>query len=217
MPSADVSACVGADEDGWARFAAHWDDLAIDRYAAASGTNRQRRYGTFTLSGADELVPQPHEAFVQPEGTHPVYRDVGRHLEPLTGAFIVDPVLRALVGLLGAMARSLDDQPEWTVLVHPFRVIATAHQDGRPTPEGRHRDGVTLVSSLLIGRENVIGGQSAVYEASGAPLLRTTLGKPGTLLLADDRRTLHEVSPIRPLDPARAARRDVLVTTLRPR
>jgi hypothetical protein len=36
------------------------------------------------------------------------------------------------------------------------------------------------------------------------------------MLLGDDRRTLHGVSPIRPLDPTRPARRDVLVITFAP-
>ncbi|MFG2181554.1 2OG-Fe dioxygenase family protein [Streptomyces abikoensis] len=103
----------------------------------------------------------------------------------------------------------------WACL--PFRVLASAGQDGQATPEGRHRDGVTLVSSLLIGRENVTGGESSVYDMAGAPVLTTTLSEPGSLLLGDDRHTLHEVSPIRPLDPAQGTRRDVLVTTLLPR
>ncbi len=57
-----------------------------------------------------------------------------------------------------------------------------------------HRDGVTLVSSLLIGRRNATGGESSVCD--------------------DDGRTLHGVSPIRPLDHSGPAQRDVLVVTL---
>ncbi|MGK5629316.1 2OG-Fe dioxygenase family protein [Streptomyces sp. URMC 123] len=217
MPSADVSARLGTDADGWARFAAHWDDLVTDPYAATDGTRRLRRYGTFALTDAGHITPRPHGGFLQPEATNPLYAGVERHFAPLTAAFVADPLLAALITLLGEVAGCLDERPEWTVMVHPFRVVAVAGQDGRPTPEGRHRDGVTLVSSLLIGRENATGGESVVYDADGAPLLRTTLGEPGALLLGDDRRTLHEVSPIHPLDPAAPARRDVLVTTLLPR
>jgi hypothetical protein len=216
MPPAEVSACVGTDPDGWARFAAHWDDLVPDPYAAGSGTRRLRRYGSFSLTRQGRLTPLPHDAFVQPEASNPMYVGVDRHFEPLTDAFAADPLLTSVIGLLGQVAGGLDDRAEWWVKVHPFRVLASAGQAGQPTPEGRHRDGVTLVSSLLIGRENATGGESSVYGADGTHLLTTTLSEPGGLLLGDDRRTLHEVTPIRPLDPARPARRDVLVTTLLP-
>ncbi|WP_157847652.1 2OG-Fe dioxygenase family protein [Streptomyces violens] len=57
-------------------------------------------------------------------------------------------------------------------------------------------------------------------RGDGQPLLEATLGGPGDLLLGDDRRTLHGVSPIRTLDGHQPARRgrpgDVLVTTLVP-
>ncbi|MFF9867399.1 2OG-Fe dioxygenase family protein [Streptomyces sp. NPDC013953] len=216
MPPAEVSACVGTGRDGWARFAAHWDDLVADPYAAENGTRRLRRYGSFALTREGRLTPLPHDAFVQPGASNPMYVGVDRHFEPLTDAFAADPLLASVIGLLGRVAGCLDDRDEWWVKVHPFRVLASAGRAGRPTPEGRHRDGVTLVSSLLIGRENATGGESSVYGADGAHLLTTTLSEPGSLLLGDDRRTLHEVSPIRPLDPARPARRDVLVTTLLP-
>ncbi|MFJ8647450.1 2OG-Fe dioxygenase family protein [Streptomyces sp. NPDC093546] len=216
MEPAEVSACVGTDGDGWSRLAAHWDDLAPDPYAAESGTVRLRRYGTFALTRDGRLTPRPHDAFVQPEASNPMYVGVDRHFEPLTDAFTADPLLASLIRLLGRVAGCLDDRDEWQVKVHPFRVLASAGQDGQPTPEGRHRDGVTLVTSLLIGRENATGGASSVYGADGEHLLTTTLGEPGSLLLGDDRRTLHEVSPIRPLAPERPARRDVLVTTLLP-
>ncbi|WP_262387202.1 2OG-Fe dioxygenase family protein [Streptomyces sp. TRM49041] len=55
------------------------------------------------------------------------------------------------------------------------------------------------------------GGESGVYADDGAHLLTTTLSQPGDLLLGDDRRTLHSVTPVRPVDPGLAAHRDVLV------
>jgi hypothetical protein len=100
--------------------------------------------------------------------------------------------------------------------VTPFRVLASAGDAGQPTPEGMHRDGVTLVTSLLIVRDNAVGGESIVTDMAGEHLLRTTLADRGTLLLGDDRRTLHGVSPIRSRDPSRPARRDVLVVTFAP-
>jgi hypothetical protein len=48
---------------------------------------------------------------------------------------------------------------------------------------------------------------------NGHRLLTATLTEPGSLLMGDDRRTLHGVSPIYSLDGLAPAVRDVLVIT----
>ncbi|WP_274563200.1 2OG-Fe dioxygenase family protein [Streptomyces spiramyceticus] len=217
MPPSALMSCVGTDEDAWASFASHWDALTTDRYASARGTCRLRRYGQFSFAAdTGETALLPHIPFVQPDNTNPLYVDVDRHFDPLTDAFAADPVLRSVLAVLGGMAAALDDAAMWNAKVHPFRVVASADADGQPTPEGLHRDGVTLVSSLLVGRRNASGGESSVFDLEGRQLLATTLREPGTLLLGDDRITLHGVSPIRPVDPATPAYRDVLVVTFTP-
>ncbi|MGK8523919.1 2OG-Fe dioxygenase family protein [Nocardia asteroides] len=217
MPAAVTTSALGLETADWDRFRRHWDELNTDVYAGARGTCRLRRYGQFSLSGPTGpigLVPQ--HSFVQPENSNPLYIGVDRTFEPLTDSFVADPVFPAVLRLLARMAAGLDTPARWSVKVHPFRVVASADAQGLPTPEGRHRDGVTLVSSLLIGRRNAVGGASAVFDAHGRQLLRTTLSRPGTLLLGDDRRTLHSVSPVRPVDRSRPAYRDVLVVTFAP-
>ncbi|WP_312018689.1 2OG-Fe dioxygenase family protein [Streptomyces sp. I05A-00742] len=218
LPAPEVRAYLEAretDDGRWTAFASHWDHLAPDPYAAARGTRRLRRYGQFALAPATGgLRPLDHIPFVQPDDTNPLYVDVDRHFEPLTAEFAADPVLLGILRLLGRVATALDTATEWNAKVHPFRVLATADGEGQPTPEGRHRDGVTLVSSLAVARHNATGGESSVHTPDGSPLLSVTLTAPGSLLLGDDRTTLHEVSPVRPVDPARPAVRDVLVTTL---
>lgn len=212
LPAADVSVSLGLSDGGWARFAEHWDDLAPDRYAAELGIHRLRRYGHYTFK-AGVSAPVPVAAFVQPENSNPLYVKRDRHFEPLTDAFAGEPLLQRILDLLGQVAGALDEVAEWTVKVHPFRVVASADDEGQPTPEGLHRDGVTLVTSLLVNRSNAAGGQSTVFDVNGRHLLAATLAEPGTLLLGDDRRTVHCVSPIRPLDRSKPALRDVLVIT----
>lgn len=217
MPPADLNRCVGADENAWTRFSSHWEELVSDRYAAEMGTRRLRRYGHFLFRPADGFAQlMPHRAFAQPEDSNPLYIERDRYFEPLTDALVEDPLLHGLLRLLGHVATALEGIPEWSVKVTPFRVLASADGEGQPTPEGLHRDGVTLVTSLLVGRRNATGGESSVFDLDGHQLLTTTLSEPGTLLLGDDRRTLHGVSPIRALDPAEPAQRDVLVITFAP-
>lgn len=217
LSPAGVRLRTGTEPADWEAFARHWDSLTADEYAARRGTRRLRRYGAFSydaVTGA--MSPQPHTEFVQPEDSNPLYVGVERTFEPLTGAFTADPVLHAVLGLLGRAAASLDGARTWVAKVHPFRVVASRGGGGEPTPEGMHRDGVTLVSSLLVDRRNASGGESTVTTADGRPLMVTTLEERGTLLLGDDRGTLHGVSPVTPRDPAHPARRDVLVSTFAP-
>lgn len=212
MPSVEVKRSLGAGREEWKRFARHWELLAPDRYAAELGVRRLRRYGRYSFrDGA--LRPIPEHTFVQPEDSNPLYIGRQREFEPLTDAFAADPLLRKVIGLLARVASALDDVADWNVKVHPFRTLSSTSRGGRPTPEGMHRDGVTLVSSLLVGRRNASGGESTVCCVDGRELLVTTLADPGALLLSDDRRTLHGVSPIRPIDGSGPAQRDVLVVT----
>jgi hypothetical protein len=217
LPGEDVRRRLGADDAAWRRFAAHWDDLAPDPYAARTGTQRRRRYGRFTVGrGGEGREAVPVEDFHQPRDSNRLFVGEGRRFEPLTDAFVGDPVLDGVVELLGGLAAALDGPPSWLVHVHPFRVLGSADSVGDATPEGRHQDGVTLVSSLLVERENATGGTSTVVDDDGHEILRTTLAAPGTLLVGDDRRTWHGVDPIEPVDPAAPARRDVLVVTFMP-
>jgi hypothetical protein len=212
---AAFGACIGVPDDAWRVFGAHWDDLAVDTYAAERGTRRLRRYGHFLFGdGAARLMS--HDTFLQPHDSNPLYVGRQRHFQPLTDAFAKDPVLHAVLAMLGRIAITMDHRLAFSVKVTPFRVMATADRPGQPAPEGLHRDGVTLVTSLLINRCNAEGGESSVFDLNGDPLLSTTLSQPGTMLLGDDRRTLHAVSPIRPADRRRPATRDVLVITFAP-
>ncbi|MGD1281318.1 2OG-Fe dioxygenase family protein [Mycobacterium seoulense] len=212
MSSLDVTRSLGAAREEWTRFARHWQQLGPDPYAAELGVQRMRRYGRYSLRDG-VLRPMPRTTFVQPQDSNPLYVGRDRDFEPLTDAFARDPLLHKLIGLLARVAAALDEVAEWNVKVHPFRIRSLTDEGGHPTPEGMHRDGVTLVTSLLVGRRNAIGGESAVCDLDGRQLLATTLAEPGTLMLGDDRRTLHGVSPIRPIDGSGPAQRDVLVIT----
>src|SRR5262249_44137768 len=103
----------------------------------------------------------------------------------------------------------------WHIEVHQFRIEARADEEGQPTPEGVHRDGVDFVLVLLVSRENIASGTTTVYAIDGRPLGRFTLPTPFDAVLVDDARVCHGVTPVRALDPARAAHRDVLVATFR--
>jgi hypothetical protein len=211
LPAADLSQLIGVTPGGWARFARYWDDLKIDTFMADGGTYRYRRYGQYELDpDSGELTPLPHEPYRQERFFNPLNGGVDRIYEPLTDDFTGDPLLRELLVSLGRIFSAVDKTQRWLIKLHPVRIIAGSVM-GQPAPEGLHRDGVTFVGSLLIDRLNITGGQSSVYTADGELLRTVTLSQRGDLLIGDDQRTLHEVTPIHAVDADQSAHRDVLV------
>ena len=103
----------------------------------------------------------------------------------------------------------------WFVEVHQFRIEARATEAGRPTPEGTHRDGVDFVLVLMVRRRNVRSGETSVHDLNGLTLGSFTLTDPFDAALVDDRRVMHGVTAVEPVDPADVGYRDVLVVTFR--
>ena len=99
--------------------------------------------------------------------------------------------------------------------MHQFRILARPDAPGMPTPEGQHRDGVDWVLVMLVRRRNVASGVTSICTLDHRPLGAFTLTDPMDAVFVDDRRILHGVTPITPIDPTQPAYRDVLVVTLR--
>jgi hypothetical protein len=211
VTSAALSGILGVTSADWDRFASNWEDLKLDTFMADGGTYRYRRYGQYELDPHnDELTLLPHEPYRQEKFFNKLNGGVDRVYEPLTDAFTNDPLLTALLTSLGRIFTAVDDTRRWLIKLHPVRIIA-GENIGQPAPEGRHRDGVTFVGSLLIDRLNITGGESTTYDEQQNLLRTVTLSDRGDLLLGDDQRTFHQVTPIEAVDKDRPAHRDVLV------
>jgi hypothetical protein len=217
LTAPEVRRLTGSCPQDWARFARHWDDLTLDTFMKDGGTYRYRRYGHFRLDTATgRLTAQPHAPYFQETGVNPLNGGVRRHFDPLTEPFLADPLTFAVVRRLGDVFSRAEGVRHWDVKLHPFRIVTSPDQIGRPAPQGRHRDGATYVTSLLVSRSNISGGESSLYDDDGNQLFATTLAEPGDQLLVDDRRLLHDVTPLVPVDPAHPAHRDVLIIDFDP-
>ena len=102
---------------------------------------------------------------------------------------------------------------EWHVECHQFRIEARPDSAGLPTPEGMHRDGVDYVTVMLVDRVNIRSGTTTLQAPDGRPLGSFTLMQACDAALLDDRRVMHGVAAVEPVDPSRPAWRDVLVVT----
>jgi hypothetical protein len=206
-----VSALVGRPlplED-WSLY---WTDLPPDHYLRDGGRYRRRRYGCFVADDAS-LVHTERRSHWQPVEYNALHGGIERWFEPLTPELVDDAAWSALLLSLSARASALRGKERWFIEAHQFR-IDTADGIGRPTPEGAHRDGVDLVAVMLVARSNVRGGETRVFDADSPRGVRFTIEEPGTTILLDDEKVLHESTPIQPTG-ATPGHRDTLVITLR--
>ncbi|UPQ89514.1 2OG-Fe dioxygenase family protein [Vibrio sinaloensis] len=208
-----MTSMLSTNVDEVVRFMSCWGQLERDRYMADGGGYRYRRYGQFNkLKNTRQLVMLPHEPYVQPASVNPLNGDVERHFEPLTDRFTLSPILEKLLLMMSDIYDAAQGEgTDWNIRLHPYRIIADELEQGKPTPEGLHRDGVTYIASMLISRTNITGGETVITDDKRNVLERLTLEKTFDMVMADDLATMHEVSAISPICNDKCAYRDVLV------
>jgi hypothetical protein len=199
----------------WDDFGESWNRLELDTYMADGGRYRRRRHAVFTAPRQGAIVREPHQPHYQTLDYNPLHGGVERWFEPVetgvAGSAALGTLLAFCRALFGALSSGV---PSWRVEVHQFRIEARSGEQGRPTPEGLHRDGVDYVLVLLVHRRNIASGVTTVHSAAGE-LGHFTLTEPFDAALVDDRRVAHGVTPVEAIDPALPAYRDVLVVTFK--
>ncbi len=213
LSPAGVAGWLDVPLDALEALHADWDQLPPDEYLKDGGRYRKRRHACFIADGG-RIEQVPHRAHWQPVEYNALHGGMQRWFAPMEAATIVQPAWHSLLRGLAGLADSLRGAQRWYIEAHQFR-IDTAGGIGRPTPEGAHRDGVDLVAVALVGRHNIKGGETRVFEAGGRRGERFTMSEPWTLLLLDDARVIHESTPIQPLSEGEPGWRDTVVMTCR--
>ncbi len=202
--------------DDWQDFAASWDELELDTYMADGGRYRRRRYAVYAAEADGNIRREPRQPHYQSLDYNPLNGGVARWFAPIkdeiAGGASMATVLAFCRALFDGLAPAASG---WHVETHQFRIEARAGEEGRPTPEGMHRDGVDYVLVLLVRRRNIKRGTTSIHGLDRRTLGSFTLAGPFDAALVDDRRVYHGVTPVEPIDPAEPAYRDVLVVTFR--
>lgn len=207
----DVAALAGCPLAALRALEPSWNALALDNYLKDGGRYRRRRHSCFVQDGA-RLTQTAHRPHWQPVEYNALHGGMHRLFEPVEAAIVAQPAWQQLIRALGDACSQVKGSQPWFIEAHQFR-IDTTDGIGRPTPEGAHRDGVDFVAVLLIGREQVKGGETRIFEAHGPNGKRFTLTEPWSLLLLDDAAVIHESTPIQPI--GEHGHRDTLVLTYR--
>ena len=183
---------------------------------ADGGRYRRRRHAVYRVPASGASERQPHQPHYQGRDYNSLNGGIDRWFEPVADATCASASLAAILDFcrreFGALSPAT---PAWHVELHQFRIEASPSSNGKPTPEGMHRDGVDYVLVLLINRVNIKSGTTTIADLDKRPLGSFTLTHACDAALVDDRRVYHGVTPVEPLDPAEPAYRDVLVVTFR--
>ena len=215
IPASEVKQLLGALPD-WTAFEASWNDMPIDTYMADGGRYRRRRHATLSVpADATQARLEAHQPHYQSLDYNNLNGGIARHFEPIRGDIIEGASMSALLALCIQVFGGLAPGRAWHVEAHQFRIEAGVQQQGMPTPEGVHRDGVNYVMVLMVTRHNIAEGTTTIHDTDGRQLASFTLTQPLDMTLVDDERCLHGVTPVVPIDPAKSAYRDVLVITFR--
>ncbi|MGH6645417.1 2OG-Fe dioxygenase family protein [Aquabacterium sp.] len=213
LSPADLLPALDVGEPELEPLRATWNHLPADAHLRDGGHYRFRRHSCYVLDNTlGTLTQAPHRAHWQPVTYNALHGGFERWFEPIEAGVSQHPAWQDLLRLLGQQFNAAKPVPRWFIEAHQFRVD-TAGGIGRPTPEGAHRDGVDFVAVAMVGRHQVKGGETRVFEADGPHGVRFTLTEPWSVLLLDDARVIHESTPIQPL--GEHGWRDTLVLTYR--
>lgn len=213
MASADAASILQINLASLHELRASWDRLPRDTYLRDGGKYRARRHSCFTQAfPSNTLSSVPRRPHWQPTSYNALHGGLERWFEPVESSVAVAPVWTGVVAGIGALFERITPVERWFIEAHQFR-IDTANGIGRPTPEGAHRDGVDFVAVILVGRRNIRGGETRVFDATGPAGVRFTMQEPWSMLLMDDARVIHETTPIQPDNEPGV--RDTLVLTYR--
>ncbi len=196
----------------WNKFTDHWNDLLLDEYMRNGGTYRYRRYGQLVLDAdRGSIISLPHEPYEQSAIINHLNGGFKRYFEPIQQSFLENEFFIGLMKWMGSACHDASGHSKWNIKLHPYRIVAN-NGAGEPSPEGLHRDGVDYISSFMIKRQNIRGGETIVTDKEENELARLTLRNPGDIVFGDDNMTKHGVSPIKAIDPKKSvAYRDILV------
>ena len=200
----------------WEAFAASWDGMPLDEYMADGGRYRRRRHATLSAqSGHDEIKLEPHQPHYQSLDYNTLNGGIPREYAPILPAVVLGNTMQSTLQFCLHVFGKMMPQADWHIECHQFRIEASSAEQGQPTPEGVHRDGVDFVLVMMVRRVNISSGTTTMHDLEQRKLDSFTLTRPLDCAIVNDRRCMHGVTPVQQIDPSKPAYRDVLVVTFR--
>ena len=199
-------------------FLDSWNRLEQDQYMADGGRYRKRRHATYAITGAGQRARRmPYQPHYQTVDYNPLNGGVARYFAPILDDLQQSVTLAALLEFGNQVFSQISGNQQWHIELHQFRIEARDGRLGRPTPEGVHRDGVDFVLVVMVRRVNIDSGATTIFDLDNRLVGEFTLRNAFDMVMVNDRRLYHGVTPITQIDADQEAFRDVLVITFKNR
>ncbi|MDV6252598.1 2OG-Fe dioxygenase family protein [Vibrio sp. EA2] len=186
----------------WEWFCKSWEELVLDEYMNDNGKYRYRKHAVLIsekyTNNIVQLFDIPH---YQSKYYNTLNGDVERWYTPISQDIVNSRVFgkfieHALQVFNLCEINHMDPNwSNWYIEVHQFRIFSKEKSEGKPTPEGIHKDGVSYIFMIPIKRFNVGGGISTIYDNDMKDIFSTTM-QVGDIVYVDESRVYHGVSPI---------------------
>lgn len=178
-----------------------WENLEKDRFYVSRHDDcfRGRKYTNFRFDPNDgTLEPLAHEAYKQSKEMNAVVGDINRDFGDIGLEIYKNEFFQNLVYLDSLQFPDREkylDRP-WQCQVHMIRIHVAPYKTTDVTPEGVHSDGYPFAGVHFMGKRNISGAESWLYDWEQRPLASLTYEAPldSTYLL--DRRMKHYVTPM---------------------
>jgi hypothetical protein len=211
-----LSAIAGAPVGNDPVFLDSWNRLEQDQYMADGGRYRKRRHATYAINGTGQRAQlMPYQPHYQTVDYNPLNGGVARYFAPILDDLHQSITLTALLEFGNMVFSQISGNPQWHIELHQFRIEARDGKLGKPTPEGVHRDGVDFVIVVMIRRVNIDSGATTIYDLDNNLVGEFMLRESFDMVLVNDRKLYHGVTPITQLNVDAEAYRDVLVITFK--
>ena len=191
-------------------FMQSYNNLPPDKYVLESKIDdidfptRSRRYAKLNIDVQDNyeyLITNTRSTVFEQNVDDS--RSIKRVFEPINESYLCHTWLVEFVTHITALSVLNHNYHKGNRLIknvdvhlHQVRQTSYKDHDAHNSPEGIHRDGADyIVSALVINRNNVVGGESIIYNGYKQMIYKTILeGKEG--IYQEDLDQWHYVTPI---------------------
>lgn len=164
---------------------------------------RRKQVVRFVKNEMGVLTKMPHGPVLQSKELNPIHGGVVRVYKEFQPSSSSMKVIETFFDFAGV---NKNDE----VLVQAQRIEAP----GLPTVEGWHRDGASLIGIYVVARQNIVGGISEFRAVGKIGPFFSEVIPTGTLVIFDDDKVEHRVTPIACNDENEQGVRDILIMTV---
>lgn len=212
VDSEETQTVFGLSLDHLESFQAYWNDLDKDPTALEGANHLRRGFGSIQASSV-EGIEKVNMVMVD-EIERPVTNIYAAVLRPVTPDFFDHPYMKALATNLCALFDEIGGRStpsQWRINAYPSRVHLHEDLVGFPTTHGLQARDIDFGLSMLIRRDNIVGGATLLSDLAGNLLVDHIMTTPLEMFLVDGRKTMFATYSVERCDPSRDAYRDTLL------